>query len=181
MTHPLDISHILEKKGISINEDQPSNSHKKQKSSGIEPVQQKAHATPRIKSQYWLQLNDECRRFLTSKMWKVHDFNPMLEHLDDISLLTEKWMKWAVPTYVNGMSGGPILDWIEGRNRDKDFHYILVGEHLRFVKEKRKQRKSEKKIIRVRESYNKAVSELTDHLQWFQSFIQGQSAQPQTI
>jgi hypothetical protein len=97
----------------------------------------------KINSEYWSLLNEESRRMLTSRIWRHVDFNPMLAELDDISKLTEKWLKWAVPTYVNGLPSGPIRDWLDGKREARDFHYVLVGEHLKHLKEMRQKRKEE--------------------------------------
>lgn len=134
--HPLDISGLLKpKQNATSSKESPDsydNGDWSAKDGGI-----------RIKSQYWEQLNLESRRMLTSRIWKHVDFNPMLAELDDLSRITEKWLKWAVPTYVNGIQGGPIKDWFDGVNQEKDFHYILVGEHLRHLKELREKKKAE--------------------------------------
>lgn len=110
----------------------------------------------KIRSEYWNMLNEESRRMLTSRIWKGVDFNPMLAELDDLSKLTEKWLKWAVPTYVNGVKEGPIKDWIDGKRGDKDFHYVLVGEHLKHLKELRQKKKNSEELKEpdVQESAN---------------------------
>jgi|SaaInlStandDraft_1057018.scaffolds.fasta_scaffold41156_2 hypothetical protein len=135
--HPLDISGILKSS--------PNDGHAQEKehypdSSSASDTSQ---STSRIEGKYWSQLNQESRRMLTSRIWKGIDFNPMLAELDDLSRITEKWLKWAVPTYVNGIKEGPIKEWIHGVNREKDFHYVLVGEHLRHLKDIRDKRKVE--------------------------------------
>ncbi|MBF0196397.1 MAG: hypothetical protein HQL32_01740 [Planctomycetes bacterium] len=99
--------------------------------------------TPKIQQEIWSQLNAESRKILSSRIWKGIDFNPMLGELNDLSKLSEKWLRWAIPTYVNGLKGGVIKDWIEGKRDDRDFHYILVGEHLRHLKEQRAKKKAE--------------------------------------
>ena len=100
---------------------------------------------PRIEKHYWQQLNPESRRIFTSRMWKEIDFNPMLSELTDLSKLTEKWLRWAIPTFANGIAGGPIKEWFDGKRGEEDFHYILVGEHLKHLKEVRQKRKKEAK------------------------------------
>jgi hypothetical protein len=156
--HPLDISHILFNKGIELQEKYPPQKHQKPKKvKNHQPPQasipkQQAPTqpepvieteTPRIENQYWSQLNTESRKILTSQAWKSIDFNPMLKELDDLSKLSEKWLRWGIPTYVNGRKSGPIKDWIDGKNRENDFHYVLVGEHLIYFKEVRTQKKKE--------------------------------------
>ena len=139
--HPLDISGILKSKPP-----QPSNEGQEALSAVSDNESANKSSSPeetRIEGRFWSQLNQESRRMLTSRIWKGVDFNPMLAELDDLSRITEKWLKWAVPTYVNGVKAGPIKDWMEGLNRDKDFHYVLVGEHLRHLKELREKRKTD--------------------------------------
>lgn len=139
--HPLDISGLLNSKQSTGNVDKEESPPPPQSSESA--TDSSLREGVRIDNQYWDQLNQESRRMLTSRIWKGIDFNPMLAELVDLSRITEKWLKWAVPTYVNGVKGGPIKDWLEGINREKDFHYVLVGEHLRHLKELREKRKQE--------------------------------------
>ena len=162
--HPLDISKLLPSEGPSVLSPSPHVESKKvperREASGAPsreerlPAFEKPVRSPvsptlayqeesvvKIKPEFWNQLNEESRRMLTSRIWKSTDFNPLLAELDDISKLTEKWLKWAVPTYVNGLGSGPIREWLEGRREARDFHYVLVGEHLKHLKEMRSKRK----------------------------------------
>jgi hypothetical protein len=207
--HPLDISQILLNKGIDLQKKYPpkaTEQHKKKPSSdrpqqiqeevkkeesqpvatsqnsNIEEVP--ATQAPKIDNQYWSKLNTESRKIFSSRVWKSVDFNPMLRELEDISKLSEKWLRWAIPTYVNGLKGGPIKEWLDGTNRDKDFHYVLVGEHLRYFKEIREQKKQEQESINTQQTdsnpaeqkeLNEAIEELTEHINWFQEYIDKQS------
>jgi hypothetical protein len=155
--HPLDISNFLglDPKDITKPKKQFKDKPKPKKhvpqqsfeaKQTVEPQesnQQENEDAPRIEKQYWQQLNPESRRIFTSRMWKNVDFNPMLSELTDLSKLTEKWLRWAIPTYANGIKGGPIKDWFEGKQGDRDFHYVLVGEHLKHLKDVRQKRKEE--------------------------------------
>ena len=155
--HPLDISNFLggsapeepkAKKSITFKPKQQTNKPTPQASFSKRP--QRSHSSepeeaqqPRIEKKYWDQLNPESRKIFTSRMWKSIDFNPMLKELTDLSKLTEKWLRWAIPTFANGMKGGPIKDWIDGQRGETDFHYVLVGEHLKHLKEIRQKKKQE--------------------------------------
>lgn len=154
--HPLDISSFLglDPKDISKPKKKFKNkpkvqNHTDQKPENLPPAQSPIKSShegdeaPRIEKQYWQQLNPESRRIFTSRMWKHVDFNPMLSELTDLSKLTEKWLRWAIPTYANGIKEGPIKDWFDGVQGDRDFHYVLVGEHLKHLKEIRQKRKEE--------------------------------------
>ena len=182
MDHPLDISHILKRNGVSLDAGrEPARAEVRHVP--VAPTQPEPQAkvadsvanphmpTMRINDWHWSQLKPECRRFLASKIWKGIDFNPMLEQLEDLSLLSESWMKWAVPTYVNGLASGPIRDWLDGRNREKGFHYVLVGEHLKYMKGKRQELKSLKQGDKARESHRLAIEELDRHVAWLRNFV----------
>ena len=169
--HPLDITGILKSKGGEVPAEKPKPSHrgpfhaKKKSESPPEQLPRLEKPVPsappaqtsntpeiepvKIRPEFWNVLNEESRRMLTSRIWRGVDFNPMLGELDDLSKLTEKWLKWAVPTYVNGINEGPIKSWIEGEKTGKDFHYILVGEHLKHLKEVRQKKKDEPETIEV--------------------------------
>lgn len=197
--HPLDISEILIDKGIELNEkysqqeqvqttqnqeveEQIEEKSEQAESHQAEPIQQNKPVERmnqeqefKIQSEYWNELNTESRRMLCSRSWKHIDFNPMLAELQDLSKLSEKWLRWAIPTYANGLKEGPIRDWLDGKNRDNDFHYVLVGEHLRYFKEIRQKKKEEKENQAPNqgntEQINAAIEELDTHINWFQNFI----------
>jgi hypothetical protein len=198
--HPLDISHILLKKGVELQEKYPpkkqKKEHKKEKQvpKPQPTIQQEQVKTEpkveervyKIEQQYWTQLNTESRKILTSQAWKNVDFNSMLKELDDLSKLSEKWLRWAIPTYVNGLKGGPIKDWLDGNSRENDFHYVLVGEHLRYFKDIREQKKKEQDDLTSlpeteqhdpdKEKYlEESITELTEHINWFQEYIDKQT------
>lgn len=141
-SHPLDITGILKSRGVNVNQQKKSGGSKKGDKNQLKEKGDKGNNV-RIRPEFWNQLNEESRRMLTSRIWKGVDFNPMLAELEDLTKLTEKWLKWAVPTYVNGVDSGPIRDWIDGNRGERDFHYILVGEHLRHLKELRESKAAE--------------------------------------
>lgn len=209
--HPLDISNFLgesEKPEPSTKGFKPSkaksNSFKKPSNSQASPSPKPSSfgAQPRIEKKFWDQLNPESRRIFTSRMWKNIDFNPMLRELTDLSKLTEKWLRWAIPTYANGVKEGPVKDWFEGKKGDADFHYILVGEHLKHLKEVRQKKKEEQKPEVVETSQEvvepptplptdeekqtspelkMALNELDDHIQWFQNYLEGNPSEDKNI
>lgn len=157
--HPLDISNFLgssptentsEKKTKEFREPAKKEhiqqaSHNKTQSNHHQRPSQSDDSTPKIEKKFWQQLNPESRKIFTSRMWKSVDFNPMLSELSDLSKLTEKWLRWAIPTYANGIKEGPIRDWLNGQRGNEDFHYVLVGEHLKHLKEIRQKKKEEQK------------------------------------
>lgn len=151
--HPLDISQILIQKGVALVEDEA-------------PVAA-VSAVPRegrkmIRDEFWKRLRPECRRILAGRTFQHVDFNPMLAELQDIEKMDESWLRWAIPTYMNGLSGGPIRDWLDGRNREKDFHYVLVGEHLRYLKAKRAERREAKALSRGLGEFEAIVDRIRD-------------------
>jgi hypothetical protein len=179
-SHPLDIGKILRSNGVDVNDS-------KRPSKGTKPKAQQASFQPkssqaktsrpkppqvktaegeveqiRIRKEFWDQLNEESRRMLTSRIWRGVDFNPMLSELEDLSKLSEKWLKWAVPTYVNGLKGGPIKQWFEGVREARDFHYVLVGEHLIHLKTMRQQKKAEEEAVVEEAVSEEVVSEKVD-------------------
>lgn len=187
--HPLDISGLLK----ANTSDRSSSDKPSAQGSQIHPNSNDSNV--RIEGKYWSQLNQESRRMLTSRIWKSVDFNPMLAELDDLSRITEKWLKWAVPTYVNGLKEGPIKEWLNGENREKDFHYVLVGEHLRHLKEIRDQKKAEQKSTETvsepfvenatppeteqssgtpenTEEFKTSIETLDGHIRWFKQYLQ---------
>jgi len=198
--HPLDISNFITS--------EPKPAEVKFEKTSPKPVQATPEPTfvdgPRIQKQYWSQLNPESRRIFTSRMWKGVDFNPMLSELSDLSKLTEKWLRWAIPTYVNGLASGPIKDWFNGTRGPQDFHYVLVGEHLKHLKEVRQNRKEELKDVSVEleapirqmdhtvpsesvmlcdedskmaPELKMALNELDEHIQWFQNYLNHKSVE----
>ncbi len=184
--HPLDISQILLKKGVDLQKKYPPKNQIKKtipvpKATVSLKEKPTPASTPKISNQYWSQLNTESRKIFSSRAWKQVDFNPMLKELQDLSKLSEKWLKWAIPTYANGLQSGPIKDWLNGKNRENDFHYVLVGEHLRYFKEVRKQKKQEQEELKASEApsinpdeqkiIDDSITELTEHITWFQEFI----------
>jgi hypothetical protein len=188
--HPLDISNFILTKGVDLQKKYPPKEHNvKSKPFTDSVIPPKENATPisqpKIAGQYWSQLNIESRKIFSSRAWKLVDFNPMLKELQDLSKLSEKWLKWAIPTYANGLNSGPIRDWLDGKNRDNDFHYVLVGEHLRYFKEVRKQKKTEQEELNSSETItinseehkllDESIIELTEHISWFQEFIDKKS------
>ena len=181
--HPLDISQLLHSKGENVDPSPQKSEHRhppRQREAlpsvarapakeAFKPLlkpprenppssllSQQEDSSVKIKPDFWSLLNEESRRMLTSRIWKGTDFNPLLAELDDLSKLTEKWLKWAVPTYVNGLQSGPIRDWLDGKREARDFHYVLVGEHLKHLKELRSKKT---------ENIGAAVSEATEPAQ----------------
>ncbi len=154
--HPLDISNFLgSSPAENASEKKAKEFHKPAKKEHVQqvsPQKTQAHhqrpnqnvdSGPKIEKKFWQQLNPESRKIFTSRMWKSVDFNPMLSELSDLSKLTEKWLRWAIPTYANGLKEGPIKDWLDGQRGNEDFHYVLVGEHLKHLKEVRQKKKEE--------------------------------------
>lgn len=137
-SHPLDIGSILRTKGVETDPPPKAKAPKPTTVVQNHPNEAREPNPVRIRKDLWDQLNQESRRMFTSRIWRGVDFNPMLSELEDLSKLSEKWLKWAVPTYVNGLKSGPIKAWFEGQREAKDFHYVLVGEHLQHLKRVRK-------------------------------------------
>lgn len=141
--HPLDITGMLEQRGITL----PPSSRKivKTEHQNNRTQSKKQERSNKrkfmIRRESWDVLSSECREILCSRTWSDIDFNPMLDNLDDLTKLTAEWLRWAIPTYANGIKEGPIRDWLDGKFPDKEFHYVLVGEHLKHVKECRKKNK----------------------------------------
>lgn len=186
--HPLDISNLLKARGIPL---QPSKNKKSRPKPIAKPQKVSPQKGPKIDLHLWNQLNEESKRIFSSRIWKQIDFNPMLRELDDLSKLTEKWLKWAIPTYANGIKGGPVKDWLEGKNTEQDFHYILVGEHLKYLKEQRNKKKQDQPISNTAQKEQQTVNaipnikaeplqehieEINGHIEWFGNYLKEQQA-----
>jgi hypothetical protein len=199
-SHPLDIGNLLRSKGFETHPS-PKVSPKTTQTASTEPNSSTQADEPtqvRIRKELWDQLNQESRRMFTSRIWRGVDFNPMLSELEDLSKLSEKWLKWAVPTYVNGLKSGPIKAWFEGQREARDFHYVLVGEHLQHLKRVRKKKEDpnqstpsehhstelevettpeEKPTANTPETAEQAsrlesnLHQLDDHIAWFQKYV----------
>ncbi|MBF0244388.1 MAG: hypothetical protein HQL31_03850 [Planctomycetes bacterium] len=181
MDHPLDIGKFLSSSGVPVAaredvpaeekiETSPETAAAINSATPVLTVLTRAEVKIAIRPDFWSKLNNDTRRFLTSRTWKGIDFNPFLENLDDITRLSERWLHWAVPTYVNGLKSGPIRDWIEGRNRDKDFHYILVGEHQKH-RNQSKTRAAGSEERDLSGGMSNVCDRLDRHLEWLEDRV----------
>lgn len=180
--HPLDISAILQAKGIELEKPEevknarsgrdmrrgPTPRHEAQ---APEPRPQRAY---RIREEFWAKLTPGCQRMLTSRAFIDVDFNPLLAELSDLSRVDEAWLRWAIPTYVNGLRGGPIRDWMEGARRERDLHYVLVGEHLRYQRDKRQTERRTKRssalvaeLLKVAGRVRDMIGRVEEHIEAF--------------
>ncbi len=154
--HPLDISSFVQ--GPNPQSDKPK---VKAKDNSDRVV---------IHDHHWAKLPIEIRKYLTKGSFKEIDFNPLLDNLDDLSKLTPKWLNWAVPTYINGLSKGPVHDWLKGDQQERSFHDTLVFEHHTY----RKILKTDNPTREISADQKVILNELDSHIDWLEKLADHQ-------